>query len=508
MSSSSELSGPDLRAGVALSDVPMGGMLLGHADGEAVLLFRRDREILALSATCTHYGGPLAEGLVVGDTLRCPWHHGCFDLRTGETIGPPALSDVAAWWVEVRDDRAFVTGRKAPAAHEPVAGPESVVIVGAGAAGQCAAETLRRAGYTGPVTLVDTGLDLPYDKPNLSKDYLAGAAEEAWIPLRPSEFYAEHGIDLKLGRRVVAIDSAARSVRLDDGAVLRFGALLLATGSSPIRLPTELVRGRVHYLRTFADSKAIIAASQSAQRAVILGASFIGLEVAASLRARGLEVHVAAPEAIPLERVLGKELGGFVRELHEQHGVHFHLGRTAKQVAAGSVTLDNGEVLAADLVVAGIGVRPVTELAESAGLQVDRGILVDEFLETSVPGIYAAGDLARWPYAATGEQIRVEHWVVAQRQGRAAAFNILGRRQPFSAVPFFWSAHYDVVIAYVGHASSWDRIEIDGDIAARDCTVRYLRADQLLAAATIFRDRESLEIEAEMEKRLQAMVLA
>jgi NADPH-dependent 2,4-dienoyl-CoA reductase/sulfur reductase-like enzyme len=255
----------------------------------------------------------------------------------------------------------------------------------------------------------------------------------------------------------------------------------------------------VYYLRSFADSKAIIAAAANVRRVVVLGASFIGLEVAASLRARKLEVHVVSPDARPLERVLGAELGDFIRRLHEEHGVVFHLRQTARQIGDGVVTLENGERLAAGFVVAGIGVRPNVELAESAGLTMDRGVLVDEHLRTTAPGIFAAGDIARWPDPHTGERIRVEHWVVAQRQGQAAARSILGQPEAFAAVPFFWSQHYDVPINYVGHAERWDSIRIDGSTEGRDCAVRFLRGDRPLAVATIYRDRESLEAEVEME---------
>jgi NADPH-dependent 2,4-dienoyl-CoA reductase/sulfur reductase-like enzyme len=377
-----------------------------------------------------------------------------------------------------------------------------VIIVGAGAAGECAAETLRREGYEGRLTVYDPDPDAPYDRPNLSKDYLAGTASEDWIPLHPLEFYRERGIDIVHDRRVAAIDPKARRVRLDDGGTMGFDALLLATGSTPVRLSVEMERGKpgVHYLRSFADSKAIVAAAGKAKRAVIFGASFIGLEVAASLAARKLEVDVVAPDELPLERIMGAELGNFIRRLHEEHGVNFHLGQKASGIDSGVVTLENGARLPADLVVAGIGVRPNVELAVRAGLSVDRGVLVDERLQTSAPGIYAAGDIARWPDPHTGERIRVEHWVVAQRQGQAAARSILGESERFRAVPFFWSQHYDVPINYVGHAERWDSIEVDGSIDARDCAVRFVRGGRALAVATIYRDRQSLEAEVGMEQ--------
>jgi NADPH-dependent 2,4-dienoyl-CoA reductase/sulfur reductase-like enzyme/nitrite reductase/ring-hydroxylating ferredoxin subunit len=505
-----KLTGPDLEAGVPVTDIPDGSMLSGHAAGKPVLLTRQGAEWFAIGAVCSHYSGPLPEGLIVGDTLRCPWHHACFSLRTGEPLRPPALNDVVCWRVEQRGDKVFVTGRASKPqrpAHREGTGPDSVIIVGAGAAGDSAAETLRREGYAGRLTLYDTDADAPYDRPNLSKDYLAGTAAEEWIPLHPPEFYREREIDIVHGRRVVALEPRARRIRLDDGGTRDYDALLLATGASPVRLPQEMERGNlpVYYLRSFADSKAIIAAAANAKRVVVLGASFIGLEVAASLRARKLEVHVVSPDARPLERVMGAELGDFIRRLHEEHGVVFHLGQKARQIADGVVTLENGERLAAGFVVAGIGVRPNLELAERASLAIDRGLLVDEHLQTSAPGIFAAGDIARWPDPHTGERIRVEHWVVAQRQGQAAAWSILGRGEPFSAVPFFWSQHYDVPINYVGHAERWDRIEVDGNIEERNCAVRFFRGNKVLAVATIYRDRESLEAELAMESVQQRL---
>ncbi len=494
---------PDFSAGVPLQEIPDGGVLLGLVGDEAVLLARTGREVFAVGADCTHYHGPLAEGLIVGDTIRCPWHHACFSLRSGEALRAPAFLPLPRWRVELQDGKVFVrekvTGRERP--QPPAAQPESVGIIGGGAAGFAAAEMLRRENYTGPITLVSADPDPPCDRPNLSKDYLAGHAEEDWIPLQPSAFYEQAKIDLVLGVPVVALDSSARRVTLADGRTFTFGAVLLATGAEPIRLAIPGAdRPHVHLLRSLAQSRAIIAKTATSRSAIVVGASFIGLEVAASLRARGLEVHVVAPEARPMERILGAEMGDLVRALHESHGVYFHLGQTVVSIDVAEVTLANGERLAGDLVVVGIGVRPVTGLAEQAGLTLDRGIHVDEYLETSAPGIFAAGDAVRWPDPHSGMPIRVEHWVVAERMGQTAARNILGGRERFDAVPFFWSQHYDVVIAYVGHAERWDRIEIDGNIAAHDCTLRYLENGKVRAVATIFRDRASLEAEVAMER--------
>ncbi|MEX2016433.1 MAG: FAD-dependent oxidoreductase, partial [Candidatus Hydrogenedentales bacterium] len=383
--------------------------------------------------------------------------------------------------------------------------PASIMIIGGGAAGNACAESLRRLGYSGKLTMISADESLPCDRPNLSKDYLAGTAPEDWIPLRSADFYRSHNIEVLIGATVTRVDAKARAVSLADGTSISYDRLLLATGADPVRLAFQgNAPERVAYLRTLADARALIAAADNARSAVVIGASFIGLEVAASLRARGMEVHVVAPENQPLVKVLGPEVGAFIRGLHEERGVVFHLGNTVAAVDSDLVRLRDGETISAGLVVAGVGVRPSLALAEGAGVELDNGVVVSEFLETSIPGIFAAGDIAHWPDTRTGQRIRVEHWVVAERQGQTAARNMLATaaedaREVFDAVPFFWSAHYDTTIRYVGHAERWDRAVVSGDLASGDAKVSYMSDGQLLAVATVGRDVENLRAEVQLE---------
>jgi NADPH-dependent 2,4-dienoyl-CoA reductase/sulfur reductase-like enzyme/nitrite reductase/ring-hydroxylating ferredoxin subunit len=502
--------GPDLSQGIPLDQLADGKMLVGHVGGEDVLLVLLGQDVFAVGAHCTHYHGPLADGLVVGDTVRCPWHHACFDLRTGEALEAPALSPIECWAVEQRDGKIWVREKREqlrPKSRTKVAGsaPEQIVIVGGGAAGFAAAEMLRRENYQDSIIMLSSDDALPYDRPNLSKDYLAGSAPFDYVPLRQENFYLENNIDTRLVQTALEIDSRARKVVIAGGDKIPYDRLLLATGAEPVGLAIPGANQQhVRTLRSLADCNAIIEYARVARRVVVIGASFIGLEVTAALRARGLEVHVVAPDKRPMERILGPQMGDFIRTLHEEHGAVFHLEDTVTTIDGKRIKLKGGDTLEADLVVVGIGVRPRVELAEKAGLKSDRGVVVNQYLETSVSGIYAAGDIARWPDSHSGENIRVEHWVVAERQGQTAALNMLDRRTPFTAVPFFWSQHYDVPINYVGHAEKWDEIVIDGDIPSKDCILRYKRNGRVLAVASIFRDVESLQVEVMMENAATA----
>lgn len=498
-----KLAGPDLKSGVDFTSLEENSPLLGHFDGEPVILVRQGEQVFAVGATCTHYSGPLAEGLVVGETIRCPWHHARFSLRSGEVEGAPALNPVSCFAVARENGRIRIDRKRQVEFHAArPQNPSSVVIVGAGAAGAACADMLRAKGYTGPITLIGDEEPGPVDRPNLSKDYLAGTASEDWIPLRTREYYESIHVELIVGDRAIRIEPAAHVVTLQSGRILGYGALLLATGAEPQSLPIDGAElPHVYRLRTLADSKAIIAHAQRAKRCVVIGSGFIGLEVAASLRHRGLEVAVVGREPLPLGNVLGPRLGRFIQDLHEQNGVRFLMGMTPRIIRPDRIELSNGSSIDAELVVLGVGVTPRTALAEAAGLRVDKGIVVDEHLRTSAPEIHAAGDVAQYPDPISGEPVRIEHWVVAERQGQAVARNMLGIGGAFRDAPFFWSQHYDVAISYAGYASSWDAVEIRGDLEARNACAIYRRNGRALAVATIGRDRVSLAAEAALEQR-------
>ena len=501
---STKESGPDLQKGVRIGDLADGAMIAGTVGEETVLLVRRGEELFAVDAFCTHYDGPLAEGRLEGETVRCPWHHACFDLRTGSAVRAPAMRPLRVYRTVREGDLVRVLPESqavVPPAAKIAPKPERIVIIGAGAAGSFAASELRRIGFDGAVSLLTREDRLPYDKPNLSKDYLAGRAPEDWIPLRSESEYADDRIDLRLGATVESIDPARNEIRLSGGKTVGFDRLILATGTEPRRLDVPVDgTARVDYLRTWSDADSLRAITEVARNVVVIGASFIGLETAASLRERGLNVTVIGHEERPLERVMGREIGDFVRRTHEAHGVRFRLGRRPVEVRSHSVVLDDGSAEAADVVVAGIGVEPDVELAERAGVAMDRGVVVNEYFETNVPNVFAAGDAARYPDARTGRAIRVEHWVAAGRQGQAAARNAIGLREPFTAVPFFWSQHYDLVFSYVGHAERADDVEMFGSLEGHDAAAVLRDGGRIGAVITLFRDDVSLGVEAAMER--------
>src|SRR3569623_3435358 len=504
MSEPSSLTGPDLEQGVDETAVVPGVPLLGHAHGEAVMLVRAEGEVFAVAANCSHYGGPLSQGLVVGGSGRCPWHHACFDLRTGAVRGAPAFNPISCFHVEKTGVRLRVGARLMPGPEAPLGDTSTnIVIVGAGAAGHYAAETLRESGFRGAIHLLGRDPSVPYDRPNLSKDFLAGNAPEEWIPLRPRAYYDEKKIELETGVDVSRLDLAGRRVVLADGRGVGFDRLLLATGAEPVSLPVPGADApHVHMLRALEDCRRLIAAATPGKRVALLGSGFIGLEAAAALRARGLDVAVISPDTAPLARVVGPQVAAFLRRLHEEHGVKFHLQESVARIESDAVVTASGQRVPADLVLVAIGVRPSTALAAAAGLTVDNGIVVDEQLETSARGVFAAGDVARYPDPRSGKRIRVEHWAVAQQMAAVAAANMLGMQRRFVDVPFFWSVHYDVTLSYVGHSDSVTDLTIDGSIEGRDCRVQFHENGKIAAVLTIGRDAQSLEASRSLELRV------
>ena len=497
---------PDLLAGVALDAVPESGLLAGTIGTHDAVLVRDGGTFRAVGAKCTHLGAPMAKGLLVGGELRCPWHHACFDIASGRAAKAPAFDPLPVWPVAIEEGRARVTQA------EPLAAPRRAialaegpfVIVGGGAAGYAAAVALKEGAPRARVVVLSDEDHAPYDRTILTKDYLDGKFGDDRLPISKVDL-AGLGVELRLSTAVSRIDRGRHEVVIEGGEALPYAKLLIATGAAPKRpdLPGADA-DHVRVLRSLADCRAVLARIGAAKTVVLLGASFIGLETAASLRSRGLAVTVVSPEEAPTAKVFGDAVSEAVMEAHRGKGVEFRLGREATAIGARHVTLDDGSRLPADLVVLGIGVEPRTGLAEAAGLTVADGIVVDANLRTSDPDVYAAGDVARWPDPHTGRDIRVEHWVVAQRQGQAAAANMLGQPTPFAEVPFFWSKHFDLSLRYVGHAGEGDRPAVDGSPAKRDAAVTFSRDGRVEAVATIGRDLESLEREAAMERAAAA----
>jgi len=498
--------GPDLARGTAVEGLAEGQMLAGAFAGEPVVLIRQNGRFCAWSGTCTHMGAPLGEGLLVDGQLRCPWHHARFSVTSGEAVGAPAFQPLTRYMTSVTNGRVFVeaapTVKSQPTAkHERslAAGAGRVVIIGAGAGGYACAELLGRAGHGGTVTLISDDPDPPYDRTLCSKQYLIGMTSRAESLMSPALAAERHT------GRAVAIDVGDRSVRLENGERVPFDVLVLATGGDPVRpdLP-GFERSNVYVLRTLADADALIAAAGAARRVAILGASFIGLEAAASLKQRKLDVHVIAPDDVPLKKVLGAEVGRMIRMVHEEQGVVFHLGRKCTSFDGARLTLDDDSTVEADFVVLGLGVRPRTELAAAAGLKCapseqGGGVVVNGRLETSVPGIFAIGDIARYPDVHAGQSIRVEHWVHAQRQGQYLARALLGQSGEYCDPPFFWSAHFDTGLKYVGHVGSIEGTRVEGSVEERKFTIGYMGKGEERAFVTCGRELPALTVEAEWQ---------
>jgi apoptosis-inducing factor 3 len=492
----------------ALNDLADGELRPLEIEGTQMLLFRRGTTAYAVGATCPHAGAPLIEGVQDGARIICPWHKATFCLRTGALLEPPAVDALPCYAVQREGERVFVTlpAEEQSAGENPSkasATDERVfVMIGGGAAGALAAQTLRQVGFGGRIVMLDRENRVPYDRTLLSKYHLSGQPGAEKTPLQSQAFYQQHGIERRTAD-VETLDARARTIHCADGSVLIYDAALLATGAAPSlpHLPGAHL-GNVFLLRSKADADAILLQAERSERAVILGASFIGMEVAASLRERGLAVTVVGKEKAPFEKQLGAQVGNAFVGLHEKQGVTFRLGQAIRalegETTVEAVTLMSGERLAADLVVIGFGVKPVTGYVQGVEVNEDGSISVDATLKAA-EGLYAAGDIARFPHR--GGSIRVEHWRVAEQHGRIAALAMMGQDVCYDSVPVFWTIQYMKRLDYIGHATDWDGILIHGDLEKPNFLVYYTRNGRVIAAAGLDRDRDTAALIALFEQR-------
>ena len=487
-----------------LQDGDLKQVKVGETD---VLLARINGQFYATQAICPHYGAPLVKGALHGERLVCPWHHACFNLTSGKLEEPPALEGLTQFKVREENGNLLVS---VPAQVEPAApiparsttptpDPRVFVILGGGAAGYMAAQTLREEAFAGRIVMITREADAPYDRTNLSKGFLAGKDGEDSIPLRDADFYARHEIEVMTEHPVERLDTARRSLTFADGSTLAYNSLLLATGSTPRTLDVPGASlTNVFTLRSYADCQQIIEKVADAKQIVVVGASFIGLEVAASLRTRGLDVTVVAPEKVPFETILGEPVGRMFQDLHQEKGVDFRLEaqveRIEGQEAVEALVLKSGERLAADVVIIGVGVKPATDFQHDLTLHEDGSVPVDTYL-AAAEGVFAAGDLAYFPEPIFARPMRVEHWRVAQQHGRIAAHNMLGQRVPYAGVPFFWTQQFGLSLRYVGLPQAWDDFFLWGDPAQRDFIAFYLKNGRFSAAAGLKHDTEMAALE-------------
>jgi apoptosis-inducing factor 3 len=495
-----------------LKDGEMRQVKVGETD---VLLVKINGKFYATSAYCTHYQAPLAKGILSGDRVVCPWHNACFNAVTGEQLEPPGLGALSCYDVRVEDDSVIVSiseeysamrstlkqVTKVPpmAQFAPSVDGRTFVILGAGAAGAHAAETLRIAGYQGRIIMITQDDRLPYDRTWLSKDYFLGKVSPQQMPLRSTDFYREHNIEVWLDKEVIKVEANTKTIAFTDTKTLNYDSLLVATGGKPrqLDLPGKELKN-IFTLRSFSDTEQIQTAAKNGSRAVVIGSSFIGMEAASALTQQGLQVTVISPDSVPFKKILGEEIGQIFLQVHQENGVAFRLERKAirfegkEKVEA--VILDNEERIETDMVIVGIGVQPATEFLEGVDLNPkDRSVTVNEYL-LATNNLYVAGDIARYPDAVTGEPIRVEHWRIAAEQGRIAAYNMVGKACQFKSVPVFWTMQFKFPLRYVGHAEEWDEIIVNGDLNKREFIVFYVKGDRVLAAASSKRDTETAAI--------------
>ena len=489
------------------NDIREGEMKSFKVGEDKILISKINGKFYAVGAVCPHYGADLADGVLSGDRVVCPWHHAAYNAKTGDLEEPPSLDGLPKYDLKVDGENLLlllpekIQASRVPdmSGFDPQRDKRTFVIVGGGAAGNAAAQALREDEFKGRVVLITRENHRPYDRPQLSKGYLEGKADEEEVILRSEDFYKKYDIEVMFGTEVTAVDFAAKTVALASGDMLKYDSLLLATGAVPISLNAAGADlPNVFTLRSFDDSTAIVKAAEKASKVVIVGASFIGIETAYSLSQRNLSVTVVTSGAAPFDKVFGEEVGGMFQKMHEDNGVKFKFHAKVARIEGNkkveAVVLESGESISADLVVVGIGVKPATEFLLPMDLLPDGSVKVDEYFRAR-EDVYAAGDIATFPEHYTGEELRIEHWRTAQQQGRIAAHNMAGKKVPYRSIPFFWSTQGDLYFRYVGHATTWDDILINGDVPSREFIAFYIRNGRVVAAAGNDHEKEMAAIE-------------
>ena len=504
---------------VAKTNELQNGQMQQIAVGDSeILLSKIEDKFYATGAFCSHYGAPLAKGVLCGERIVCPWHNACYNAIAGQQEEPPGLDSLTHFTVRVEGEDVLVEIPESVSQHrtvemaryEPNIDERTFVVLGAGAAGTAAVEVLRQQGFQGKIVTISAEQIPPYDRTKLSKAYLQGDAKPDALPLREPGFYEQHNIELRFGSAVTKVNASNKKITLADGSSIEYDSLLLATGGTPRKLDVPGADlDNIFTIRQPEDVNSILNVVKEAKKALVVGSSFIGMEAAASLIQQGLEVTVVSPDDVPFKKILGDKLGKMFQNVHEEEGVTFKFGKKAVEFVGKerveSVTLDSGEEIATDLVILGVGVNPNTDYLEGIELNdKDKSIPVDKYLQTEIKDIFAAGDIASFPYAPMAESTRIEHWRLAAQHGRIAATNMVGnRREVDRIVPFFWSGQYDLKLRYVGHCEDWDDLKIDGDLQQPEFLTYYLKGDRVMAVAGINRDKDIAAISELM--RLQKM---
>lgn len=489
------------------AELPASGMRRVVIEGTPILLVSLEGEIRAFSGDCPHAGAPLDEGALCKDRIVCPWHKAAFAIDDGHWLEPPALDGLSLY--PARTDGGIVFVKLEPRQPQtktvqPIRADSKrrLGVIGGGAAGAAAIATLLQNGFGGTVTLFAAEPNAPYDRTCLSKFVPAGEMAPDEVPaILPEAAASDSRLRIE-HTEVKRFDVAAKTVVLGDGREERFDSVLVASGSAPQRpdIPGANL-DLVFTLREIRDAAAILHALEPGEHAVILGDSFIGLETASALRTRSVEVTIVSPNGVPLERPLGARVGELFRKWHEANGVVFCQAKASRlegQKSVEAVCLDNGSTLRAKAVIAGIGVRPATGFLRGVVLDEDDGVPVDAAMRVA-SDVYAAGDIARFPLGLAVGSTRIEHWRVAQQQGRIAALNMLGQNAHYDGVPFFWTQHYGKRLDYLGHASDWDDLEISGHPGDYRFVILYSKLGQIQAVLACGCEREM----AQMSERLR-----